>query len=141
MDWCGSRPFAAEVRGGELTELECGCRWPLWWWPAWFPVVLFIPRRLFYVAPRGAGAVARPGPADLAGCLLAAGWLAVAVLLAVALFRWAVATARLVEAEERVARLRGVPEWGDLPELRARLAEMTRRAAEVEALDGAASGG
>src|SRR5262245_8749952 len=25
---------------------------------------------------------------------------------------------RLVEAEERVARLRGVPEWGDLPGLR-----------------------
>ncbi len=37
--------------------------------------------------------------------------------------------ARLVEAEERVAELRGVNEWADLPELRQRLAEVTRRAA------------
>jgi hypothetical protein len=36
---------------------------------------------------------------------------------------------RLVEAEERAARLRGVYEWGDLPELRQRLAEVTRWAA------------
>ena len=62
MDWCGSWRFAAQVRDGALTELECGCRWPLWWWPAWFPVVVFLPRRLFYVAPRGAGALARPRP-------------------------------------------------------------------------------
>ncbi len=38
--------------------------------------------------------------------------------------------ARLIEAEERAARLGGVPEWGDLPELRERLAEVTRWAAE-----------
>jgi hypothetical protein len=48
--------------------------------------------------------------------------------------------ARLVEAEERSARLRGVYEWGDLPELRERLAEVTRRAKEGGALDGAAAG-
>ncbi len=49
--------------------------------------------------------------------------------------------ARLVEAEERVARLRGVPEWADLPELRERLVEVTRWAAEGGTLDGAAKGG
>ena len=36
----------------------------------------------------------------------------------------------LIAAEERVARLRGVSEWHDLPELRERLAEVTRWAAE-----------
>jgi hypothetical protein len=35
---------------------------------------------------------------------------------------------RLVEAEETVAELRGVNESADLPELRQRLAEVTRRA-------------
>src|SRR5205807_2256396 len=48
---------------------------------------------------------------------------------------------RLVEAEERVARLRGAPEWGDLAALRAWLADVARRAAEGGALDGAAAGG
>ena len=37
---------------------------------------------------------------------------------------------RLVEAEERVARLRGREPWHDLPGLRARLAEGTRQAAD-----------
>ena len=37
---------------------------------------------------------------------------------------------RLVEAEERVARLRACEPWHDLPGLRARRAEGTRRAAE-----------
>ncbi len=46
----------------------------------------------------------------------------------------------LIAAEERVARLRGVKEWDDLPGLRERLAEVTRRAAEGGALDGAAAG-
>jgi hypothetical protein len=40
--------------------------------------------------------------------------------------------ARLVEAEERVSELRGVPEWGDLPGLRARLAGVGHWAAEGE---------
>ena len=38
--------------------------------------------------------------------------------------------ARLIEAEERVAELRGVSAWADLPELRAWLAEAGRRAEE-----------
>jgi hypothetical protein len=40
--------------------------------------------------------------------------------------------ARLVEAEEEVAALRGVYEWHDLPEPRGRLAEGTRWVAEEE---------
>jgi hypothetical protein len=34
--------------------------------------------------------------------------------------------ARHIEAEERVLWLHGVPEWGDRPEVRERLAEVTR---------------
>ena len=41
---------------------------------------------------------------------------------------------RLIEAEERAARLRGANEWADLPELRERLAEVTRRAHAAKAV-------